>query len=331
MTETLDRPIESPADLDILPAAGRIGAEIRGIDISKPVAPETVEAIRRALDTWKVVFFRDQDLDHASQISFGRQFGELTYAHPHDDAPPDAHPEIYTVDPRRFEQLVGSEGKTRREEFRKYSYTSGWHTDVTPAVNPPAGSILRADVVPAYGGDTTFTNLVAAYEGLSEPVKAFIDTLWAEHRYGANWSGLPRSGGSAYGERIQKNSLVAHHPVVRVHPRTGERAVFVNPVFVDRILDVSPIESRWVLEYLFAELVRPEYTVRFRWEPGSVAFWDNRATAHLGPQDIGHVDVDRVLHRVTLIGEVPIGPSGDVSKLIEGVPFVSTPLFEPAN
>jgi taurine dioxygenase len=115
-----------------------------------------------------------------------------------------------------------------------------------------------------------------------------------------------------------------------VHPRTGERALFVNPVFVDHIVGVSPIESRWILEYLFAELTRPEYTVRFRWEPGSVAFWDNRATSHLGPQDLGHLDVERVLHRVTLIGEVPVGPDGRESDLIEGVPFVSTPVFAAA-
>jgi alpha-ketoglutarate-dependent taurine dioxygenase len=114
---------------------------------------------------------------------------------------------------------------------------------------------------------------------------------------------------------------------VRVHPRTGERGLFVNPVFTDHVLDVSPIESRWILGYLFDELIRPEYTVRFRWEPGSVAFWDNRVTAHLGPQDLGHLDVERVLHRVTLIGEIPVGPDGRESELIEGVPFVSSPVF----
>jgi alpha-ketoglutarate-dependent sulfate ester dioxygenase len=256
---------------------------------------------------------------------FGRQFGELTYAHPHDDAPPEEAPEIYTVDPRRFEQRFG--GDAARQQQRKYSYTSGWHTDVTPAINPPAGSILRADVIPSYGGDTTFTNLVAAYEGLSEPFQRIVDTLRAEHRYGANWSGLPRPGQSVYGERITKNSLVSHHPVVRVHPRTGEKALFVNPVFTDHILGLSPIESRLILGYLFDEITRPEYTVRFRWAPGSVAFWDNRATSHLGPQDIGHLDVERVLHRVTLIGEVPVGPDGRESDLIEGTRFVSKPVF----
>ena len=125
----------------------------------------------------------------------------------------------------------------RNVVVRSRSLTSGWHTDVTPAVNPPAGSILRADVVPSFGGDTTFTNLVAAYEGLSEPVQAFVDTLRAEHRYGANWQGLPELE-NEYGDRIEKNRLVAIHPVVRVHPRTGERALFVNPGFVDHIVGV---------------------------------------------------------------------------------------------
>jgi alkyl sulfatase len=312
-------------NVTIQPVAGRIGAEISGVDISRPLDTETVAVIEQALDSWKVVFFRNQHLDHAAQIAFGRQFGELTYAHPHDDAPPEAYPEIYTVDPRRFEQRLGTGGEKERQA-RKYSYTSGWHTDVTPAINPPAGSILRADVIPGYGGDTSFTNLVAAYEGLSEPVKSFLDTLRAEHRYGANWSGLPRPR-SGYTDRIEQNALVSNHPVVRVHPRTGEKGLFVNPVFTDHILDVSPIESRLILGYLFDELARPEYTVRFRWEPGSVAFWDNRATAHLGPQDLGHLDVERVLHRVTLIGEVPVGPDGRDSELVEGTRFVSRPLF----
>jgi alpha-ketoglutarate-dependent taurine dioxygenase len=312
------------------PAAGRIGAEIRGLDLARPLDPADQAVIQDALDTWKVVFFRDQHLDHAAQIAFGRQFGDLTYAHPHDDAPPRDYPEIYTVDPRRLEQRQAAQGRKEPESARKYSYTSGWHSDVTPAINPPAGSILRAEVLPDYGGDTTFTNLVAAYDGLSEPVRAFADTLRAEHRYGANWSGLPRSRGG-YSDRYEEKALISHHPVVRVHPRTGERGLFVNPVFTDKILGVNPFESRWILQHLFGELTRPEYTVRFRWEPGSVAFWDNRATAHLGPQDLGHLDVERVLHRVTLIGEVPVGPDGRESELIAGVPFVSSPVFATAG
>jgi alpha-ketoglutarate-dependent sulfate ester dioxygenase len=307
------------------PISGRIGAEITGVDISEPLDDSVVEVIRQALDAWKVVFFRGQKLDHASQIAFGRRFGGLTYAHPHDDTPPEGYPEIYTVDDRRLSARLGFDAKARRQQTR--SLTSGWHTDVTPAVNPPAGSILRADIVPSFGGDTTFTNLVAAYEGLSEPVRRFVDTLRAEHRYGANWQGFPHAY-DAYDKRIDTNRLVAIHPVVRVHPRTGEHALFVNPGFVDHIVGVSPIESRWILEHLFNELIRPEYTVRFRWEPGSVAFWDNRATAHIAPHDLDHLDIERVLHRVTLIGEVPVGPDGRQSELVEGVPFFDTPGFE---
>lgn len=308
--------------VEVHPIAGNAGAELTGLDLTKPLSAAEVADVKAALHRWKVVFFRDQFIDHAQQIAFGRAFGDLTYAHPHDDAPPDGFPEIYTVDDRRFAERYGAP----IDRTQRASYAAGWHTDVTPAVNPPAGSILRADVVPGIGGDTTFTNLVAAYEGLSEPVKQLVDGLRAEHYYGA---GNPNSGYSknaAYRQQIDKVALVAHHPVVRVHPETGERALFVNPVFTGRILDVSPHESRWILDHLFQELTRPEYTVRFRWEPGSVAFWDNRATAHVAPADVA--GIERVLHRVTLIGEVPVGPDGRESELVSGTPFRSTSLLD---
>ncbi|GLW71437.1 taurine dioxygenase [Kitasatospora phosalacinea] len=305
--------------LTVRPVAGHIGADIDGVDLSRPLAAEDVAAVRQALHRHKVVFFRGQDLDHAAQIAFARQFGELTYAHPHDDAPPADHPEIFTVDPRRFEERYG---KGFQEEYRKrrYSYVDGWHTDVTAAVNPPAGSVLRAETVPAVGGDTQWTNLVAAYQGLSAPVRAFVDTLRAEHRYGG---GQQVAGDSEYGRRINDNLLVAVHPVVRVHPETGERALFVNPVFTSHVVDVTAVESRRILDLLYAEITRPEYTVRLRWEAGHVAFWDNRVTAHLAPLDLDHLDVERRLHRVTLIGDVPVGPDGQRSELVAGRPFTA--------
>ncbi|MCL2395686.1 MAG: TauD/TfdA family dioxygenase [Acidimicrobiaceae bacterium] len=332
MTDTIS------SNVTVHPLSGYTGAEISGVDISEPLDDESLETIKSALDTWKVVFFRNQHLDHASQVAFGEQFGPLTYAHPHDENPPEEHQEIYTVDRHRTDRRRGSnqngssqngQERPRQRNVTRSGLTGGWHTDVTPAINPPAGSILRADILPPIGGDTTWTNLVAAYNGLSEPIQRFIDTLRAEHFYGADWQGL-RDG---YGEssRNPENRLVSHHPVVRVHPRTGEKILYVNPGFVDHILDVSPLESRWILGHLFNEIIRPEYTVRFHWEPGSVAFWDNRATAHLAPRDILHLDPIRVLHRVTLIGEVPVGPDGRESQLIEGVPFVDTPVFEPAD
>ncbi|MCU1457240.1 MAG: taurine dioxygenase [Actinomycetia bacterium] len=309
--------------LQVLPLSGHTGAEITGVDLAVPLDAAARAAIVGALHRWKVVFFRGQHLGHAEQIAFARQFGELTYAHPYDAAPPDGFPEIYTVSTDNFVGQYGVEAEAARALRRRYSYTTNWHTDVTPAVNPPAASILRADVVPAYGGDTTFTNLVAAYESLSEPVRAFVGGLRAEHRYGA---GLARNGEAHPGEEvIGRNRLVAHHPVVRVHPETGERALFVNPGFTSRIVDVHPAESRRILEMLFDQVTRAALTVRFRWEPGSVAFWDNRATAHLAAQDLDELDVPRVLHRVTLVGEVPVGVDGRESVLIEGEPFRSIP------
>jgi alpha-ketoglutarate-dependent sulfate ester dioxygenase len=298
--------------------AGYIGAEISGIDISQPLRAAELEIIHKALYAHRVIFFRDQDLDHASQIAFGRQFGELTYAHPHDEAPPTGFPEIFTIDPRRYEDRYGKDFAQQNRK-RQYSYFSGWHTDVTAAVNPPAASILRAEVVPEIGGDTTWTNLVAAYNGLSAPLRSFVDGLRAEHRYG----GSAKVDDGAYAKRVNDNLLVAEHPVVRVHPVTGEKGLFVNPGFTSHVAGVSPSESKAILDLLYAEITRPEYTVRFRWEPGSVAFWDNRATAHLAPRDLEHLDVQRTLHRVTIVGDTPVGPDGRESTLLAGRPFTA--------
>jgi alpha-ketoglutarate-dependent taurine dioxygenase len=310
--------IDARTGLTVRPVAGHIGGDVSGVDLAAPLAPQTVAAINEALHRHKVIFFRGQELDHAAQIRFGRVFGELTYAHPHDDRPPEGHPEIFTIDPERYKQRYGGDDYNKRR--RKYSYVAGWHTDVTAAVNPPAVSVLRAEVVPEIGGDTTWTNLVAAYEGLSAPVKAFVDGLRAEHRYGA--SEAPK-GDSSYSRRVNDNLLVSIHPVVRVHPVTGERALFVNPGFTSHIVDVEPRESRAILELLYAEITRAEYTVRFRWEPGSLAVWDNRATAHLAPGDLDHLDVRRTLHRVTVIGDRPVGPDGFTSEIVAGRPFTA--------
>jgi alkyl sulfatase len=313
MTDLLDRPT-----LDVQPVAGQIGAEISGLDLSQPLDDATVAGIRQALLRHRVLFFRDQRLDHAAQIRFGRYFGDLTYAHPHDDQPPEGFPEIYTVDVKRITDRYGEEYPDRSS----YRGLVGWHSDVTPAINPPFASILRADVVPEIGGDTTWTNLVAAYESLSPPVQRLADGLWAEHRYGA---GFGRSGRVPTERQRQRYELlVVHHPVVRVHPETGEKALYVNPGFTNHILDVSADESDRLLDLFFEQLTRPEHTVRFRWRPGDVAFWDNRSTAHQAPRDIPD-DTPRTLHRVTLIGDVPRGPDGRESRLLAGEPFRAIP------
>ena len=303
--------------VDVRPVAGHIGAEIHGVDLREELDDATVAEIRAALLKWKVIFFRDQHIDHAQQIAFARRFGRLTPAHPYEDEPPAGFPEILPIDSRRYAKLFGPKAK-------KVSYDNGWHTDVTALVNPPAASILRAEIVPPYGGDTQWTNLVAAYEALPEPLQRLADSLRARHSF--NQPIFFNEGGS-YGQKIAKNPLVAIHPVVRVHPETGERALFVSPSFTARnndIIGFSPKQSQRILDLFYEQISRPEFTVRFRWQPGDVAFWDNRSTAHLAPSDLSHLDFDRVLYRVTIEGDIPVGVDGKQSELVEGQPFLGS-------
>ena len=297
--------------VDVVPMAIHIGAEIRGVDLSRPLPPQQVSAIRAALLRWKVVFFRDQVLDHRKHIAAARHFGETTAGHVVYGSDSE-YPQIYSVAKNRKANRF--QGQVL---FRAWS---GWHTDITAAINPPAASILRGDVVPPYGGDTQFTNLVAAYNALSPVMQKFVDGLRGVHRF-APPPGVDQT--PEYLELMRKRTLVSEHPIVRVHPETGERALFVSPSFLKSIVGVSPRESQVLLEFLWEHIVRPEFTVRFRWAPGSIAFWDNRATAHLAPRDIFDSDFDRQFYRVTLVGDVPVGVDGKPSTAIEGSPIVA--------
>jgi alpha-ketoglutarate-dependent taurine dioxygenase len=301
--------------LQVTPLSGWTGALIGGVDLSAPLSAEEIAGIRAALFKWKVVFFRDQKLDHAAQIAFGAQFGDVTPGHPYEgDSAPEGFPQIHTVSPGAYDHRYGT-------KYRKKQSANGpgWHADVTPLINPPSHSILRAEQVPPYGGDTQFTNVAAVYQGLSPSVRAFIDGLRAEHRFGAGVS-AERST-EKVGDLVRSNPLASIHPVVRVHPETKERVLYVNPSFTREIVDLAPRESRHVLDLLFEQIGRPEYSVRFKWEPGSVAFWDNRAALHLAPRDFEHVEGARVLHRITLVGDVPVGPDGRASESISGAFF----------
>ena len=307
--ETTD-PARLASGVEVRPETGWIGAEIRGVDLTAPLDDAQVADIRAALLRWKVVFFRDQHLDHAAHVAFARRFGAPTAAHPLFDAVGDPDfPEVYPVFRDRF--------ASRYREGRGFDRPA-WHADVTAALNPPAASILRAELVPPHGGDTLWSNTVAAYEALSPPVRRLADELRAVHRFG-----VPE-GASATGDyvrRLERRPLVTEHPVVRVHPETGERALYVNPSFTTHLVGLSPRESRQLLDLFYGYLERPEFTVRFRWAPGSVAFWDNRAAVHLGPSDLDQVDHDRRLYRVTLVGDVPVGVDGAPSVALEGEPF----------
>lgn len=295
--------------VSVRPQSGWTGAEIGGVDLSAPLSKEEIAEIRAALLTWKVVFFRDQFINHDDHLRFASAFGAPTPAHPLFDAIPDPnYPAIYPIFRDRF--------KARYSTADGYDKTR-WHADVTAAVNPPAASILRAEVIPPYGGDTQWSNTIAAYEGLSAPLQRLADGLRAVHRFS------PPDGATAtedYERRINRRPLLTEHPVVRVHPETGEKALYVNRGFTSHIVDVSPHESRRLLGLFYDELARPEYTVRFKWEPGSIAFWDNRSTVHLAPTDLT-LDHDRRLYRVTLVGDVPVGPDGRPSVALDGEPF----------
>jgi alpha-ketoglutarate-dependent taurine dioxygenase len=277
------------------------GAEVLGVDLRRPLAPAEKQAIWSALLEWKVIFFRDQHLDHAQHVAFARQLGQPTVGHVlygHEEG----FPEVYSVAKKR-------ERHTHMDPDPIRPWT-GWHTDLTTIVNPPAASILRGVTIPPYGGDTQFANLVAAYNALSPTLRRFLDTLRAVHGYG-------KVTGNALTQTNRK-SFASEHPLVRVHPETGERALYVSPAFLRSIVGLTARESQALLELLWEHLVRPEFVVRFRWNAGDIAMWDNRATAHLAPEDIFETDFDRQLYRITLVGDVPIGVDGTPSKALVG-------------
>lgn len=291
--------------IDVRPISGHIGAEIHGVDLTGPLDAETVAAIRAALLRWKVVFFRDQFITQAQHVAFGALFGEVTPAHPTLPAAFPDFPEILLLDNQAVEGIEESNVESR------------WHTDVTFLPNPPMASILRGVVVPPYGGDTQWANLAVAYERLSKPLRDLCDGLHAVHH-----NALPIIRGELSGT-IRKNfmsrEIKAVHPVVRVHPETGEKVLFVNHNFTDYIVELTRNESAHLLKMLYEHISTATFVCRFRWEPGSIAFWDNRATAHLVPVDITG-GMHRSMQRITLAGDVPVGPDGSVGHILEPTP-----------
>lgn len=308
--ETTAAPTHPNAIPHFAAVAGHIGAEVTGIDLRHRLTDAQVEAIRTALHRYKVLFFHGQQIEHADQIAFSARFGAVTPSHPYDDEAPEGFPEILAVDSRKYAKRFGKV---------KYSYDNKWHTDVTALVNPPAATVLRADIVPEQGGDTQWTNLAAAYEGLPQPLKLLADGLRAEHRFGGRHPQWTHD--SSYAQKTRTNPIVTEHPVVRVHPVTGERSLFVTPGFTARLVGLSPAQSDRLLDLFFDEVTNPAYTVRLRWRTGTVAFWDNRATAHLAPTDLDDLHTTRVLYRTTLEGDIPVGPDGLASLPIAGAEF----------
>jgi taurine dioxygenase len=285
------------ASVGFRPASGHIGAEITGVDLRSPLDKSTLDAIREILLKWKVVFFRNQPITEAQYVAFGKQFGEVLPAHPSLPVSPE-HPEIVVL--KRVEDS-GFEGLT---------YDRTWHADVTYEAEPPVASILRAIDVPEYGGDTHWVNLVTAYEQLSAEVRDLVDNLHAVHH---NETHIARGDFPPnYVHPFASRDYRAVHPVVRVHPETGEKALFVNPGYTTHIVELSRLESRHLLAMLYEHMLNPAFSVRFRWEPGSIAFWDNRATIHRAPSDVPP-QFQRTVQQMTLAGEPARGPDGSLS------------------
>lgn len=295
----LDTPTTDTAvvDLDVTLLSGSIGAVIEGIDV-RDLDDATVAAIRQVWLDRKVVFFREQHLSPGGHIEFARRFGEPTEGHPVIPGI-DGHPEVFEIDYTAARSLASTYG-----DVATRSRGVSWHTDVTFVRRPPLGSILRAVEVPDNGGDTLFSDQQAAFEALSPALQEFLGTLTAEHDGTAQFQGILDAVGEGRWEGETFADLVPTiHPVVRTHPETGARSLFVNPGFTRRIVELAPAESDALLAFLYEHSVKPEFTVRHHWRRGDIGFWDNRTTQHAVVGDFG--DAHRVIQRVTLRGDEP--------------------------
>jgi len=272
---------------DTVPVSPAIGAELLGIDLSQDLSDEAIDEIRQALLDHLVIFFRNQSVTPSQQIAFSQRFGELSF-YPFVSGLPD-YPEIVEV---------------RKEPDETTNFGGLWHTDTSYLPIPPLGSLLYALEVPPSGGDTLFANMYMAYDALSDTMKDLLVGL-----HGVN-SAERGSAASTRVDRIRDNPKKANeivttatHPLVRTHPETGRKALYCSDAHTMHIEGMTLEESQPILRYLYRQQQRPEFSCRFQWTPGALAFWDNRAAQHNALNDYhGH---RRVMHRVTLAGDVP--------------------------
>ena len=266
----------------VRPVGATIGAELEGVDLTTHLRDEVIADIRRALCAYKVLFFRDQPLDGAAHVAFARRFGDLEI-HPFIPANTD-HPELV-----RFEKSADVGG-----------YENGWHADVTWRECPSMGAVLHALSVPASGGDTLFCDMAAAYDGLDDDLRARVDGLTAVHDYAQVFGHQIAVDAQA---KMRAQYPPVEHPVVRTHPETGRRTLFVNRFFTSHVVGLAPAESAALIDELCRQANYPEYQCRFRWENDSVAFWDNRAVQHYASSDYWP-DI-RIVERASIIGDRP--------------------------
>jgi taurine dioxygenase len=276
--------------IGVHPIAGALGAEISGVDLSTDLADATVAAIRRAWLEHLVIFFRDQDLSPAEFLAFARRFGEAI-----------EYPFVRGLD--EFPEII----PVVKLEHERLNFGGIWHSDTAYLEVPPMASMLIAREVPPVGGDTLFANGYLAYEMLSEGIKQLLEGLVAINSSAKADVTRTREDRMKDSARADgRKEYVAVHPVVRVHPETGRKALYVNVAHTVGFEGMTREESAPILDYLFRHQVRPEFTCRFRWRPGSIAFWDNRCTQHHPIND--YHGYRRVMHRITLAGDRPKGP-----------------------
>lgn len=261
-----------------------IGAEVSGVDLTEPLDDDTVEDIHQAMLRHQVLFFRDQALDLDTLSTFGLRFGA-----------PHTHPSHPDEPGYRGIMKLHTDAQSKTYGGRK------WHSDVTCDVAPPMASILHLHQVPETGGDTLFGNMVAAYEALSPTLQAMLANLTALHTSKANFLGYY---GSKDDDLRDGDYPEAEHPVIRTHPETGRKALFVNEIFTSHMIGLEPELSRQLLDFLYGHIREPRFQCRFRWRPNSVAFWDNRSTQHLAMWD--YFPETRSGHRFTVRGDRPI-------------------------
>lgn len=275
--------------IGVKPVSGALGAEIEGVDLSKDLSNETFDDIHQAFLDHVVIFFRDQHITHEQHKAFGRRFGTLNI-HPYVKGM-DGHPEIM--------QIV-------KEPEDRINFGGGWHSDMSFLEEPALGSILYAREVPPYGGDTLWANQYLAYEALSGGMKKMLEGLKAVHTAKGEYS---ERGASAQKRSSMQVSTAGddapsfEHPVVRTHPETGRKALYVNPAFTEKFVGMTKRESRPLLSFLFEHCTQEPFTCRFRWTKNAIAFWDNRAAQHFALNDYhGH---RRHMERVTVNGDRP--------------------------
>lgn len=263
------------------PVTGSIGAEVSGVDL-RDIDEDTAAELRDAWLAHKVLFFRDQPMTRAEHVAYGRRFGEL-----------ELHP--FIPFPEGYPEIVLLESTPERQVAAEI-----WHSDVTWRVEPSLGSILYGRRIPPYGGDTVWADMELAFDLLDDETKALIDGRTAAHSFVKTFA---RRKSAEEVASLLEQYPEAHHPIVRTHPETGRRCLYVNRNFTERVDDMDPVESDALLRRLYRQAEIPQVQCRFRWREGSIAQWDNRCTQHYAVPDYG--GFSRLVERVTICGDKP--------------------------